>query len=349
MKLSDNLCKVKPPSMRRQATILTFSVFLLFMVATIGIAMGSVYVPLDRVIQILFYNSGDYWEKMIILNARLPRVLGAILGGAAISCSGLLLQVYFRNPIVDPYVLGVSSGASLIVAMGILLGIYLLPPVIAYPALLFGSFIGAMLVTLAIIMVASVVRSSTTLLLIGLMIGYLIRAFIDIMITRAETIRVHAFTLWMYGTFANVTWGHINAMVAVIPIIILACLISKPLNAILLGEEYAKSIGVNIKRARIMIITISALLTAIIVTFSGPIAFIGMAVPHIGRLTLKTSNNRYLIPTTVILGAIVAVTCDLIARCAFAPVELPLSAVTSLFGAPMIIIFLLRMRSYVRA
>ncbi|MEM0216552.1 MAG: iron ABC transporter permease [Candidatus Bathyarchaeia archaeon] len=345
----NNLYEIKPPSMRRQAIVLIFSIIALFMIVAVSIAMGSVYVPLDRVIQILLYNSGDYWENMIILNARLPRVLGAVLGGAAISCAGLLLQVYFRNPIVDPYVLGVSSGASLIVAMGLLFGVYLLPSVIAYPALLFGSFIGAILVTLAIIMVASVVRSSTTLLLIGLMIGYLLRAFIDIMITRAETIRVHAFTLWMYGTFANVTWGHLNAMIAVIPLIIFACLFSKPLNAMLLGEEYAKSVGVNVKKVRIVIITLSALLTAIIVTFAGPIAFIGMAVPHIGRLTLKTSNNRYLVPTTAILGAIVAVLCDLVARCAFTPVELPLSAVTSIFGAPMIIILLLRMRSYVRA
>jgi iron complex transport system permease protein len=269
--------------------------------------------------------------------------LGAVLGGAALAVSGLLLQVFFRNPIVGPFVLGISSGASFTVALA-MLGSYLIGvTVVSSLTLSLAAFIGALMVMGVVLMVASKVRDIITLLVIGLMTGYVASALSSFLIAFAQSENVHRFVIWTMGSFSGFRWEEVR-LLAIIGIILLIAsyLLAKPLNAFLLGEDYARSMGVNVKRFRYMVVFISCALAAIVTAFAGPVAFIGLAVPHLARLSLGTSDNRILIPASILAGAMITSLCDLLARMLFAPVELPVSATTAIFGAPMVIFFLIK-------
>lgn len=268
------------------------------------------------------------------------------MGGAAIAVSGLLLQIFFKNPIVDSYVLGVSSGSTLFVALfmlgGITLGLQKMSPYYIF----IGAFAGAIAVTLIVLAFAYVVRNAVTLLVIGLMIGYLCSAATGLLMTFAGREKVKGFVMWTMGSFAGFTWQSVRILVLIgIPFMLLAFIISKPLNAFLLGEDYARSMGVNIRMFRIIIVTVSSVLTAAVTAYAGPVAFIGMSVPHMARLSLGTSDNRVLVPAVILLGGIVTGLCDLAARSLFAPVELAISTVTSFFGVPVVIYLLLRRKT----
>jgi len=272
--------------------------------------------------------------------------LAAIFGGAALAVSGLLLQIFFRNPIVDPYVLGVSSGATLIVATlmltGFTMGIGAVPPFF----LSFAALAGALGVMMLIVAISSRVKHVVTLLVIGLMIGYLCSAVSNILVAFAEKENLHNFVLWTLGSFSGFGWDKVAILATAGGALLgAAYLLCKPLNALLLGEDYARSMGVNIKKLRMVIVLISSALTALVTAFAGPVAFIGLAGPHLARLTLGTSDNKILIPATILLGAMVTTLCDLLARITFSPVELPISAVTSLIGAPIVIGLLIRRRT----
>ncbi|PJI09609.1 MULTISPECIES: FecCD family ABC transporter permease [Clostridium] len=311
------------------------------------ISVGSIKINLIEVFKILLrhgsYDSGNY---EIIWNIRFPRALGALIGGSALSVSGLLLQIFFKNPIVEPYVLGISSGATLFVALvmlgGISFGLSLSAPFLIFLAALLGST----LVTIVVLLFANKVKSIVTLLVIGIMVGYICSAATSILSTFATKEELQNFTMWTYGSFSGFTWKNIHILIFIgIPTLLASMFIIKPLNAFLLGEDYAKSMGIQIKAFRIAIILISSILAAVVTAFAGPIAFIGLAIPHITRLVFRTSNNIFLIPGSILLGGIVTSMCDLMSRTLFSPTELPISAVTSFIGAPIVIFLILKRRT----
>lgn len=319
----------------------------LILIFLMSIAVGSVKISLSEVANIIVEKiQDDSVNSTIVWKIRLPRTLAAMVGGAAIAVAGLLLQVFFRNPIVDSYILGVASGSTLFIALLMLGGVTFGFSTFSPYVLFIGAFIGAISVTALILIVAYKVKDIVTLLIIGLMIGYLCTAVTNILKTFAENEKLKEFIIWTMGSFSGFTWERLKIMTLIaIPFLFGAFMISKPLNAFLLGEEYAKSMGVNIKFFRICIIFVSSVLTAAVTAFAGPVAFIGMSVPHIARLSLKTSDNRMLVPLSILFGGIITVLCDLIARTLLAPAELAISSVTSFFGVPIVIWLLLKRRT----
>ncbi len=325
--------------------LFTIGGLLLIFFLVLNITQGSVNIPVSEVWK-SFLQKGDPVYQTVVMQIRFPRALAAIFGGAALAVSGLLLQIFFRNPIADPYVLGVSSGATLLVAIvtltGHTVGMKLVSPFITS----FAALCGALGVVALVVALANKIKNVVTLLVVGLMVGFMCSAGTNFLIAFAEKEQVHSFMLWTLGSFSGFSWDKVFVLViGGTVLLIIAYLLCKPLNALLLGEDYARSMGVNIKTLRIGIVTISSALTALVTAFAGPVAFIGLAGPHLARLILGASDNRVLIPAAVLIGALVTILCDLVARLAFSPVELPISAVTSLFGAPIVIFLLLKRKT----
>jgi len=322
----------------------------------LGISVGPVHIPLSTVLKVLWSQiasalthrhtqcvSSVYYE--IVVGIREPRTLAALVGGAALAVAGLMLQVLFRNPIVGPYVLGISSSAMLFVGIAILLGYTFGLGNLGPYTIVLASFIGSLVASLLILVAASLVPSIVTLLVLGLMIGYFCSAVTNIMIVFAQQRRVHEFILWTFGSFSSYMWSQvIVTYAACVPLLIASFAMYRQLNALLMGESYARTMGVNTRLARVAIVGLSSALTAVITSFAGPVAFIGMAVPLMARALLKTSNNAVLIPAVALLGASVTCLCDVAARVAFMGVEMPISTVTSLFGAPLLAYMLVRRR-----
>ena len=286
-----------------------------------NINTGSVHLSLERMLTLLRWGNDGTTEGNILWKIRLSRLLGAALLGGALSIAGFLLQTFFKNPIAGPFVLGISSGSRLFV------GFFLL---------------AAMALVLA---VSSRVQNLAMLLVIGMMIGYICDAGTDFMITFAESSQLQNFTIWTMGSFSGMTWATLGASALItIPTVVLVFLLSKPLGAYLLGENYAKSMGVNVKGFRVALILLSSILSACVTAFAGPISFVGIAVPHITRLIFRTSRPMVLIPATFLTGSVFCLACDLIARTAFSPTELTISTVTSVLGAPVVIWLMIKRR-----
>ncbi|RKX57335.1 MAG: iron ABC transporter permease, partial [Thermodesulfobacteriota bacterium] len=271
--------------------------------------------------------------------------VATVMGGAYLAVAGLLLQVFFRNPIVGPFILGISSGATLTVSIVMLttlsLGFTALAPFLTTLSALAGAY-ATMAVVLAI---AAKVKNVITLLIVGLMMGYLCHAVTSVLVAFARQEKIKGFVLWQLGSFAGFKWSEIQILFFLGGLILIIVYgLSKPLNAFLLGEAYASTMGVNIRLFRFLIILCACALAGMVTAMAGPVAFIGLAVPHMTRLFFATSDNRILIPGVVFLGAIVTSLCDLIARLLFSPVELPVSAVTAMFGAPLVIGLLMKRR-----
>lgn len=328
-----------------------FSLFILFLVLlgfffVLNIAVGSVNISFLETCKIISQHLTDSTNGTIIWKIRMPRALAAILCGAYLATSGLLLQVFFRNPIVGPYILGISSGAALMVALVMLGGLSMGILGIHQFLISIAAFAGALGVMVIILTVAARIKNIITLLVIGLMMGYLCHAVTSVLIAFAEEKRLKGFVLWQMGSFSGFCWDEVYLVTVMGGALLLgAYLLCKPLNAFLLGEDYAKSMGVNIMVFRFLIVTFSSAMAGMVTAFAGPVGFIGLAVPHMARLALGTSDNKVLIPGVVLLGAIVTSLCDLIARLLFSPVELPISAITAFFGAPIVIGLLLRRRT----
>lgn len=330
---------------RYTVLIFTFA-FAMGLLFLLNLSLGSVAIPFGEVVRLFWHRPvQDTTFQTVIWQIRLPRSLATLFGGAALATSGLLLQVFFRNPIVGPYVLGISSGATLLVALVMLTGLYL--GLFLHPlALSVAAFLGALGVMVIVLAVAARVKNVVTLLVIGLMMGYLCSAVSSILIALAEKERVHGFVLWTLGSFSGFTHEELVVLCGLsIPLLLLSLLLVKPLNAFLLGEDYARSMGLNVFSFRAAVITVASALAGVVTAFAGPVAFIGLAVPHMARLSLGTSDNKILLPATMLLGAAVTSLCDLVARMALSPVELPISAITSFFGAPVVIGLLLKRRT----
>jgi iron complex transport system permease protein len=319
--------------------ILFIAVLLMFVA---NIAMGPINISVAQICKTFFHGPGIDIYSNIIWKIRLPRALAAIFGGTALSLAGLLLQVLFRNPLADPFILGVSSGASLfaglLIFMGALAGCQIISPFL----LALASFIGAMVVMVIVLAVARKIKNIVTLLIVGIMVGYLCNAFTNLMIAFAQKEQLHLFTIWSLGSFSGFSWPATGILTGVTILLTGGALaICKPLNGLLLGEDYARSMGVPIKSIRIMVILTSCLLSSTITAFAGPVAFIGLSVPYISRLSCKTSDNRVLVPITALLGGLLTSFCDLIAKMALRPLEVPISVITSFFGVPLVIVLLL--------
>jgi iron complex transport system permease protein len=316
----------------------------------LSLSFGSVQIPLEQVLTILLGGQPDRatWTT-IVYDFRLPKALTAALAGAALGVSGLQMQTLFRNPLADPFVLGVSSGASLGVALVVLsVGVAntTLLTVAGLPgnmSLAAAASVGAGAVLILALALAQRVQSSVTLLLLGLMIGYLASAVVSLLLYFSIAERIQAYVAWSFGSFGGVTWTQMRVLVPTIGFgLLLALALTKALNALLLGEAYARSMGVDIRQARIGIIASSAMLAGSVTAFCGPIAFLGIAIPHLCRALLRSADHRVLVPACALVGATAALIADLVAQAPGTNVVLPLNAVTALIGAPTVVWVILR-------
>ncbi|WP_156099878.1 iron ABC transporter permease [Hoylesella buccalis] len=319
---------------------LSFCICLLLM---LNLLVGSVSIPTHDVLVILTGQdvSKPTWQ-FIILQSRLPQALTALLCGAALSTSGLLLQTSFQNPLAGPSIFGINSGAALGVALVmLLLGGSVSTALFSVGgawAVLLAAFVGAMAVTGIIFMFAQWVKSSVMLLIIGMMIGYLASSAIALLNFFATQEGVKSFTMWGMGNFGGVSLSQLPMFTGAIVIgLVGSVLLIKPLNALLLGETYARNLGVNVRTMRSWLLVITGWLTAVTTAYCGPVAFIGLAVPHLARLVIGTDNHLQLLPITMAMGALIALLCQLVCVLPGSQGILPLNAVTPLIGAPVII------------
>lgn len=323
---------------------------LIVVLFALNLLLGSVSIPAGDVLRILMGDNSlkPSWQ-FIVLESRLPQAITATLCGASLAVSGLLLQTAFRNPLAGPSIFGINSGAGLGVALvmlllggGLSVGSLQLS---GFAAILVAAFIGAMAVMALIFFFSTLVKNNVMLLIIGIMIGYISNSAISLLNFFATDEGVKSYMVWGMGSFGGVSMANMPVFVSVsLAGLLGALLLIKPLNALLLGDRYAENLGVNIIRVRNWLLVVTGLLTAITTAFCGPVAFIGLAVPHIARLMLTTDNHRVLLPATILCGAVVALVCNLIC---FLPGEsgvIPLNAVTPLIGAPVIIYVIARRR-----
>lgn len=307
-----------------------------------NINSGSIEISVREIMEILFLGKGEDTALNIIWEIRLPRILAAIILGGALSVSGFLLQTFFGNPIASPFVLGISSGAKLVVS---LVMIFLLGKsmVASSAVLILAAFVGSMISMGFVLLVAKKVKQMSALIISGIMIGYICSAVTDFVITFADDSNIVNLHNWSMGSFSGMNWENVRMMAVVTAVtVLMVFLMSKPISAYQLGEGYAQNMGVNIKLFRVALILLSSILSACVTAFAGPISFVGIAVPHLVKSLLKTARPLLVIPACFLGGAVFCLSCDLIARTAFAPTELSISSVTAVFGAPVVIYIMIR-------
>ena len=313
-----------------------------FAVVILNINTGNVAIPIDKILKIMFSGSGEEMEYNIIWKIRLPRILMAAMLGGALSLAGFLLQTFFENPIAGPFVLGISSGAKMMVALAMIYFIEHFHVVSSY-TLILAAFIGALISIGFILLISRRIHHMATLLVGGIMIGYICSAITELIITFAEDSDIVNLHNWSQGSFSGVTWSNVQITAVVIGIAaVLVFFLSKPIGAYQLGEAYAQSVGINIRAFRIALILLSSILSATVTAFAGPISFVGIAVPFLIKQALRTAKPLVVIPATFLGGAVFCMICDLVARMAFAPTEMNISTITSIFGAPVVIFMMLR-------
>jgi len=338
---------------KREAAILVGLMLALGAVFLVSLALGSTSIPLRQVVMALMVTSpGSDGVGFIVETIRLPRSLTAMLAGASLAIAGLQMQTLFRNPLADPFALGITSGASLGVALVVLGAGY-------GPATAFGTAMGMRgdaLVTIAAIVGAAVVLGlvlivssrigiPTTVLILGLMFGYAVSAVVTVLISASQPERLQQWAQWGFGSFSGVTWQRMRLFAPLTVFgVVIASATTKQLNALLLGENYARSMGLAVKRARLLTMLGASVLGAVVTAFCGPIAFIGIAVPHLCRGLLGTSDHRVLVPAVVLMGGAVALVAQIVSLLPGSAGVLPLNAVTSLMGAPVVVAVLLRSR-----
>lgn len=344
--------------MRKGITIVPSMFLLIVILFAVNLFVGAVDIPAVDVMSIIFGSDGAAgadshipasW-RYIILQNRLPQALTAMLCGSSLAVSGLMLQTAFRNPLAGPSIFGINSGASLGVALVMLLlggsittGTFSLT---GFVAILVAAFIGAMTVMALIMLFSTLVKSNIMLLIIGIMIGYITSSAISLLNFFATEEGVQSYMIWGLGNFGGVTMQQMPAFASVTIFgLIASLLLVKPLNALLLGDQYAENLGINIKRVRNSLLFVTGILTAISTAFCGPVAFIGLAVPHIARMILGTENHRRLLPATLLCGAATALLCNIACVLPGSRGIIPLNAVTPIMGAPVIIYVLLKQRS----
>jgi iron complex transport system permease protein len=313
---------------------------LLLVLLVLNVAIGSSKMTLQQVFQILFTRQGD--NSAIVWNIRLPRLLTAALLGGALAVSGFLLQTFFGNPIAGPFVLGISSSAKLLVALT-MIGSLARGVAVGSLGMILAAFVGSMLSMGAILLVSSRLKSMSLLIVCGIMIGYICSAVTDLVVTFASDSNIVNLHNWSLGSFSGMKWSSVGTIaVTVLASLALTFLLSKPMGAYQLGENYAQNMGVNVKLFRIELILLSSILSACVTAFAGPISFVGIAVPHLIKTLFRTAKPIIMIPACFLGGGVFCLLCDLIARTLFAPTELSISSVTAIFGVPVVIWMLLK-------
>jgi len=327
--------------------LLLLAALLLFV---LDISLGSITIPIKDIFESLTGGkaSKDTWEY-IIINYRLPKAITAILVGMGLAVSGMLMQTLFRNPLAGPYVLGLSSGSSLGVAF-VILGAGLLPGfmgnfLLSSYGIIIASCLGSTAVLLLVLFVSQRLRDTMAILIVGLMFGSFTNAFVGVLSYFSSAEQLQKYTFWSLGNLGNLSWTSIGILTICVLIGLLLSIISiKPLNALLLGENYAKSLGMNYNQSRLIIILATSILAGSITAFAGPIAFVGLAVPHMAKLLFQTSNHTILFWSTLLLGAGIMLVCDLISQLPGSEITLPINAITSIIGAPIVVWLLVNKR-----
>ncbi|PIF01312.1 MAG: iron ABC transporter [Maribacter sp.] len=329
-----------------------YKVSLLLLVLVISfvlnISLGSVSIPFEDTLNAILDNevANDPW-RYIVWNYRIPKAFTAILVGSGLSLSGLLMQTLFRNPLAGPFVLGISSGASLGAAL-LIMGTALFSSLFSYGmvndvSLAVAASIGSFSVLLVVVVVSYRIKDTMALLIIGLMFGSITAAIVSVLSYFTNAEKLQQYVYWSFGSVGNLSWSQLLLLLVIILIGVVLSIISiKPLNAFLLGENYAQSLGVNLKRSRYKIIIATGLLAGGITAFAGPIAFIGLAVPHLTRQIFNTTDHKVLVPAVLIYGAILMLICDTVAQLPTSANVLPINAITSIVGAPVVIWLLVR-------
>jgi iron complex transport system permease protein len=320
---------------------------LLLLILLLNISLGSISIPIKDVFKSLIgeNSSKETWDY-IILNYRLPKAITAILVGIGLSISGLLMQTLFRNPLAGPYVLGLSSGSSLGVAF-VILGANMLPAflssiLLSSYGIILASCLGSFLVLLLVLLVSKKLRDTNSILIVGLMFGSFASAIVGVLTYFSTSEQLQKFTFWSMGNIGNLSWNSIIVLtISVLIGLVLSVFSIKSLNAMLLGENYARSLGIDFKKSRLIIIFATSILAGSITAFAGPIAFIGLAVPHIAKIVFQTSNHYILFWSTILFGAITMLVCDIFSHIPGTEITLPINAITSIIGAPIVIYLLL--------
>ena len=317
-----------------------------------NICIGSVRIPLREVIAVFRGGTADPVNRDIVLQLRFPRALAAMLLGGGLALSGYLLQTYFHNPIAGPYILGISSGAKLMVAVTmVVLAVVAVTMVVlagnlrAFTSvtMIAAAFLGAMMAMGLVLLVARVVHNMAVLVVAGVMIGYICSAITEIVVTFAADSDIVNLHNWSRGSFSGITWNNVLALTVITVLCVIAAVImAKSINAYQMGEQYASSVGVNVKVFRVLLVLVSSLLSATVTAFAGPVSFVGIAVPHLIRTVLHTADPKKIIPGCLLGGGLFCLVCDFLARTMLSPTEMNISTVTAIFGAPVVIAMLLR-------
>ncbi|MEM6845498.1 MAG: iron ABC transporter permease [Bacteroidota bacterium] len=314
----------------------------------LDLSLGSVEISVEELLNIIAGNASKKSWEYIFFNFRLPKAITAILTGAAISVAGLQMQTLFRNPLAGPSVLGISQGASLGVAVFVLSSTAIgattnLQETMGSWGLVLFAVSGSALVLLCVLFASARLSDPVTVLIVGLMFGFITGAAVNILQYFSNPELIQNFLVWTFGSLSGVAWSQLQVMGPIITLMLLLSLLySKPMNALLLGENYATGVGINVSRTRIKLILTTSVMAGTITAFTGPIAFIGVAVPHLARLLFRTSNHKVLIPATMMCGIIVMLICDIVSQLPGAQTTLPLNSVTALFGAPVILAIIIK-------
>ena len=321
--------------MKRNTIIFVVLVLLLGVLAVINACSGSVWISPWH------FSSFTPMQEQILLQLRLPKMLTAILAGASLSVAGLMMQTLFRNPLAGPYILGVSSGASLGVALVTMVSSGIGYRVSEIGMISGAAIVGSVLVMLLVMLIAKRIRSNVTLLIVGMMVGNIAGALVNMIQNFANPDSLKLFVVWTLGSLNGVGWQQLPTLAIGIAIAaIIVVMLIKPLNGLLLGEDYARGLGINVERTRWMMVLASCLLAGSVTAFCGPIAFIGVAVPHIARGIFATSNHRLTVPASALIGANILLVCDIL--CNLGTYSLPISTMSALFGAPIILWIVLK-------
>lgn len=336
----------------RIAVVLTALAVAVLLLALLGLVLGPVRVPVADTVRVLLgaEPSDPRWQ-VIVWNMRLPRVLTALAAGSALGVAGLQLQTLFRNTLADPYILGVSSGASLGVAVVVLFGgaagagFTGAVAGASRAAEVIAAALGAAAMLTLVLVLSRWTRSAATLLLIGVMIGAASTALVSLAMVYSDPQRVQQYLLWGLGSFAGTGWADLRLLLPLVAVgLVTAALTIRPLNALLLGESYAATMGINVQRARVVTVASASVLAGVTTAFCGPIAFVGLVVPHVARIVVGTSDHRVVVPAVMLLGAVAALACGIVSQVPGSNLVIPVNAVTALVGAPVVITVLLRAR-----
>lgn len=330
--------------MRRYTITYISLMMLIALLVFLNINTGSVNLSVGEVLDIITGGPSDDVNSRIIWNLRLPRICAAILLGGALSIAGYLLQTYFLNPIAGPYILGISSGAKLVVALTMIAFLDHGKTITSWQMVL-AAFVGSLIAMGFVLLISTVVKQMSVLIVCGVMIGYICSAITDFVITFADDANIVNLHNWSQGSFSGMTWDKVQmiTIMVVITVVVTFCM-SKPIDALCMGENYARGVGVNVTAVRVAIILLSSLLSACVTAFAGPISFVGIAVPHLIKSLIKTARPIVMIPGCFLGGAVIMLFCDGIARVCFAPTELSISSVTAVLLVPVVIYMMIRKR-----